>query len=103
MRRTGKRRTMNKPMIRPCPVCGTVPMAQVWQFEGKTLGARIFCPRTACGLPYYAEGDTLEDAAKRWNEFTIEDSYSMTAYLRSLWLQRMKNELEGMKDEEKDA
>ena len=95
---------MNKPMIRLCPVCGTTPKVQVWQFEGKTIGASIFCPRTACGLPYYAEGDTLEDAAKRWNEFTIEDdSDYLTAYLRSLWLERMKNELGGIKDEEKDA
>ena len=85
---------MNKPMIRPCPVCGTASMAQVWQFEGKTIGARIFCPRTACGLPYYAEGDTLEDAAKRWNEFTVDDSdrMTMTAYLKSIYLERMKNE-----------
>lgn len=93
MKRTEKRSTMNKPMIRLCPVCGAVPKVQVWQFEGKTIGARIFCPITKCGLPYYAEGDTLEDAAKRWNEFTVEDdSDYLTAYLRSLWLERMKNE-----------
>lgn len=92
MRRTEKRRAMNKPMIRLCPVCGTAPKVQVWQFEGQTIGARIFCPRMNCGLPYYAESNTLEDAAKRWNEFTVDDSDHMTAYLRSLWLERMKNE-----------
>lgn len=83
---------MNKPMIRQCPVCGGTPRVQVWRLEGQTIGARIFCPITGCGLPYYAEGDTLEDAAKRWNEFTVDDSDRMTAYLRSLWLERMKNE-----------
>lgn len=83
---------MNKPLIRLCPVCGGAPKVQVWQFEGQTIGTRIFCPRTACGLPYYAEGDTLEDAAKRWNEFTLENSDSMTAFLKSLWLGRIKNE-----------
>lgn len=83
---------MSKPMIRLCPVCGAAPKAQVWQFEGKTIGARIFCPITGCGLPYYAEGDTLEDAAKRWNEFTVDDSDSMTAFLRRMWLERIKAE-----------
>lgn len=85
---------MNKPMNRLCPVCGAAPKVQVWQFEGQTIGARIFCPITKCGLPYYAEGDTLEDAAKRWNEFTVEDSdcLTLTAYLRSIYLERMKDE-----------
>ena len=86
------RSAMNKPMIRLCPVCGAAPKVKVWQFEGKTIGARIFCPRMACGLPYYAEDKTLEDAAMRWNEFTIDDSDRMTEFLRSLWLERMKNE-----------
>lgn len=93
---------MNRPMIRLCPVCGAAPKAQVWQLEGQTIGARIFCPNTGCGLPYYAEGDTLEDAAKRWNEFTLDDSDHMTAYLRSMWLEKMRNELGRIKNEEND-